>query len=230
MPAKKLQRFTTFFAAFAMTASITSAASISISDLRDGNPNVMISSDLHFTSPPVFSPGLVSIFVVLPDSNMPTVAVGRRSVILTDPSSNVNGPTHFVNFAAAAVGQFMSVLFESDTAPTFEQDVHALGNNVPTLVEDGSLQDLSGPQLLNTSPALTITVQLAPPPAPTEIPEPGTRLLLAAGLLGYIASGRLNKVLTSLGAVEWSGTLRAQAPRLCRASLLGAKDRTQGGQ
>ena len=77
-----------------------------------------------------------------------------------------------------AAAPTFSILFESDGASTFLSDLAQLPGNTPTLLEDGTMQNVSA--LLNSG-AFSISMQsdLATP----EVPEPGTYLLLATGLL-----------------------------------------------
>jgi hypothetical protein len=89
----------------------------------------------------------------------------------------------------------ISIVFESDAASTFDTDIGTICNGqfstCPKLLETGDIQDVSGPDLLNS---LVIDSQGNPNGIQIEIqsnldvvPEPDSRLLLATGLLGCIA-------------------------------------------
>ena len=158
-----------------MTFSAT-AATITISDLLDGNPIVTTSADLTgaetaLTFEKAVISGLLPAGVQLP--------VGTRSVILTEPAGDPFGPrqSDFITLTAGATAPTFSITFESDGAVNFASDVAALPAGTPAVLEDGTFQNLS--TALNSG-ALGISVQsdLTSPE-----PEPAGWLLLLSGLL-----------------------------------------------
>lgn len=161
----------------AMMAVASHAATITISDLLDGNPIVTISADLtNTTSVITFEQAVITGF--LPAGL--TVQPGTRSVILTEPASDLFGPrqSDFVTLIIGAAAPTFSLTFESDGALNFDRDIAALPPTTPTLLENGNFQDLS--TLLNSG-AFSISVQsdLQSP----EIPEPPSGPLLVTGLV-----------------------------------------------
>jgi hypothetical protein len=159
-----------------MTFSAT-AATITISDLLDGNPIVTTSADLTgaetaLTFEKAVISGLLPAGVQLP--------VGTRSVILTEPAGDPFGPpqSDFITLTVGAAAPTFSITFESDGAVNFASDVAALAAGTPTVLEDGTFQNLS--TALN-SVALGISVQSDLTPSPE--PEPAGWLLLLSGLL-----------------------------------------------
>ncbi len=164
------------FTTLLIMTGVGSAATITISDLLDGNPIVTLSSDL--TSPETsLSSERAVITGLLPASVQ--IAPGTRSVILTEPTTDPFGSrtSDFITLVVGAAAPTYSILFESDGAATFDRDVAALPTDTPKLLEDGTFQDVSA---LLHSGNLSIAVQsdLSSPE-----PEPSTWVLLFSGLL-----------------------------------------------
>ncbi len=172
---KRIARVAILMATVAILSIPIRAASVAITDLTDGNPVVVISTDITAVQT-IFAPE----YFAMTGNAPPNVAAGTHSVILTEPATDVNGPnSDFITLFVSAITPAFSLTFESDTYPTFAADVAALPAGTPTLPENGNIQDVSS--LLGTSGAFTITIQsdFASP----EVPEPGTILLLAVGMI-----------------------------------------------
>jgi hypothetical protein len=159
-----------------MMTGAASAATITISDLLDGNPIVTISSDLTgvettLSFEKAVISGLLPAGVQLP--------VGTRSVILNEPAVDPFGPrqSDFITLIAGATAPTFSITFESDGAANYASDVAALPAGTPTVLEDGTFQNLS--TALNSG-ALGISVQSD---LNSPEPEPAAWLLLLTGLL-----------------------------------------------
>jgi len=167
-------------AALTMTAVAAPAASITIRDLTDGFPG--LNSGIGVNLPHVVAgpeeltlSGLITTAVTLPQP-------GTRSVILLEPAGDLLEPiqSDFVTLTVDATAAFTFV-FESDGAAGFLTDVAALPADTPTLLEDGTLQDVSA--LLNTG---NFVVLVQSDLDASEVPEPGTFLMLTTGLLGCL--------------------------------------------
>jgi hypothetical protein len=158
-------------------AAALPAATITISDLTDGLPVVTITPDISVTSTS-FSFEQVIITGLIPNV---TAVPGTRSVILTEPGSDPFGPpqSDFVTLTLTigAAAPTFTLLFESDGAANYLRDVAALPANTPTVLENGSFQEVSN---LLGSGSLTVTVQSD---LTTLEPEPDVRTLFASGLL-----------------------------------------------
>jgi hypothetical protein len=159
-----------------MMTGAASAATITISDLLDGNPIVTISSDLTgvettLSFDKAVISGLVPAGVQLP--------VGTRSVILNEPTVDPFGPrqSDFITLVAGATAPTFSITFESDGAANYANDVAALPAGTPTVLEDGTFQNLS---TALSSGTLGISVQSD---LNSPEPEPAAWLLLLTGLL-----------------------------------------------
>jgi hypothetical protein len=171
------------------------AATISISNLTDGNP--IVTTDLAGTEVVVnFEQAFVSGTLLLPAGT--ALAPGTRSVFLVEPASDPFGP-RVSDFATLTVGQvqqgaagnsqLISLLFQSDGANGFDRNVEALGPNTPTATETGDFVDVTS--LLESSSLLT--VRLASDLATAEPAEPGTWMLLVTGLGAAVGYRRLRK-------------------------------------
>jgi hypothetical protein len=171
-----LRRVGTVVAAITLTSVAASAASVTISDLFDGNPTVTPSADL-LSVVVTLSPERAVITALLPTSV--NVVTGTRSVIMLEPAGDPFGPrqSDFLTLTIGAAAPTVGIIFESDGFPTFQSDIAQLPTGTPTLLEDGTVQDASS--LLNSG---AFTISLQSDPAGPELPEPGTWLLLATGL------------------------------------------------
>jgi hypothetical protein len=153
-----------------------SAATITISDLLDGNPIITLSSDLTGVQTTLsFEKAVIS--GVLPAGVQ--LPVGTRSVILTEPAADPFGPrqSDFITLVAGAAAPSFSITFESDGAANFASDVAALPAGTPTVLEDGTFQNLST-ALSSGTLGISIQSDLNSPE-----PEPAAWLLLLTGLL-----------------------------------------------
>ena len=162
---------------FTIMASTAAAATVTISDLLDGNPIVTTSADLIGVTT-VLTLERAVITGTLPAGI--TVQPGIRSVILLEPPSDPFGPrlSDFVTLVIGATAPTVSITFESDGAVNFDNNVAQLPPGTPQILEDGTFQDVSA--LLNSG-ALQISIQsdLASP----EIPEPSSGFLMLSGVL-----------------------------------------------
>jgi len=83
-------------------------------------------------------------------------------------------------FATFGICQNITILFESDGAPAFDQHVAALPPGTPHLLENGASQDVT--LLLNsTSTSLQISATSDVGGTP-EVPEPASMALMGTGL------------------------------------------------
>src|SRR5215470_14160517 len=83
--------------------------------------------------------------------------------------------------------QNISILFESDGAPNFDQHIAALPGSTPHLLETGTLQNVTA--LLNSSTnslQIFVSSDLATP----EVPAPTSMTLIGAGLILLAVVGR----------------------------------------
>jgi hypothetical protein len=164
-------------------ATTATSATLTISDLLDGNPILTTSTDLS-DARTVLSFEKAVITGTLPASGQ--IAPGTRSVIFTEPTNDPFGPrqSDFVTFTLGAAAPTFSVTFESDGAANFASDVAALPANTPTVLEDGTFQNVST-LLASGTFAISVQSDLNSPE-----PEPSSGILLVSGLLlaglGYI--------------------------------------------
>jgi hypothetical protein len=160
---------------FLMIAPAAGAAVITISDLLDGSPFVTISADL-IGAQTTLTPEQAVITGVLPAGV--TATPGTRSVILLEPSSDPFGPpqSDFLTLMIGAAAPTFAINFESDGAVNFTRDLAALPPGTPTLLENGTFQELSG--ILNSG---SFSIQVQSDLASQE-PEPSTWILLVSGL------------------------------------------------
>ena len=190
---QRAMRAVTVLAALALTAGPATGASISIIDLLDANPTVTTSTDLiGVTTNITFEQAVIT--GLLPAGV--TLQPGTRSVILTEPASDPFGPrqSDFVTLIIGATAPTFSLTFESDGAATFDRDVAALPAGTPTVLEDGTAQNLS--TALNSG-SFTITVQSDV--GTSEVPEPGSALLLLTGLVLTCAGLSRSKKMSNTG-------------------------------
>jgi hypothetical protein len=125
-----------------MMAFAVPAATISISDLTDGMPIIQVSPDL----------GTVQITLTFERAVitglLPTgvqLTPGTRPVILSEPTSDPFGPlqSDFLTLTIGAAAPTFSLTFASDGADNYLADLANLPPGTPTLLENGSLQDVS---------------------------------------------------------------------------------------
>jgi hypothetical protein len=172
--------------------SAANAATITISDLTDGNPVVTTGT---LTAPIVtlsFESALIT-GQLDPGNSIGPVIQGTRSVILDERSDDPFGPriSDFITLTASAVVtgpqcvagfglcQLITILFESDGALNFARDVAALPPTTPHVLETGTSQDLTG--LLNSTTD-RLQILATSDLATTEAPEPASLTLLGVGL------------------------------------------------
>jgi hypothetical protein len=143
-----------------------------ITDLTDGTPVVTG----NFGIPASGAPETIDVVGQLP---LTAVAPGIRSVILTDPPGDpfpgIGSDT--ITLIVQPISTDLStitILFNSDPLAGLPT------NNVQTIPEDGTLQDLS---VLLNSGALDIKVQ-SDVGTTTETPEPATLAIFGIGLAG----------------------------------------------
>src|SRR5215469_14203970 len=152
--------------AFAVVRSASAGlavATISISDLTDGNPVVSTGT---LTGPVVtlsFERALITGQLNPGNSHSGPISVGTRSLIFDEPAGDPFGPrlSDFITLTASDLTgtgclvpfpsgpcQNITILFESDGAPNFDQHIAALPGGTPHLLETGTFQDVTG--LLNS--------------------------------------------------------------------------------
>jgi hypothetical protein len=170
-----------------------SAATISISDLTDGNPVVSTGT---FTGPVVtlsFERALITGQLDPGNSSAP-IPVGTRSLIFDEPTGDPFGPrlSDFITLTATDVTgtgclatsggpcQNITILFESDGAPNFDQHIAALPVGTPHLLEDGTSQDVT---LLLNSQQNSLQIFASSDLATSEVPEPTSLVIVVAGLI-----------------------------------------------
>jgi hypothetical protein len=184
----KLFQAVVVLTALMMMAVAVPAATISISDLTDGMPIVQVSPDLGTVQITLtFERAVITGFVPAGIQ----VAPGTRSVILFEPTSDPFGPlqSDFLTLTIGAAAPTFSLTFASDGAANYLADLANLPAGTPTVLENGSLQDVS--TALNSG---AFTILAASDLATEEVPEPGTGLLLSVGLLlGCVGLIKLKK-------------------------------------
>jgi len=155
------------------------AATISFSDLTEGTPT--LTTDLTGLT---FTIGLEELRATVSLTNT-ALPLGTKAVLLNEQAAQGGGVSDYLTMlVAGAPGlQTLSFVFQSDGALGFNAAVAALQLlQTPTLLESGGLQDVSS--ILGTTGAgLTVNIQ-SDVTVGGDVPEPGTLLLLATGLLG----------------------------------------------
>jgi len=134
-----------------------------------------------------------------PDNSGEPIPVGTRSLIFDEPSGDPFGPrlSDFITLTASEVTgtgcvapfpsgpcQNISVLFESDGAPNFDQHIAALPGGTPHLLETGTIQNVTA--LLNSLPG-SLVILASSDLATSEVPEPTSLTLVGAGLILLLA-------------------------------------------
>jgi len=160
-----------------MTAPAAAGAAITISDLLDANPIVTTSPDLINVDISIsFERAAISGLVPAGATLQP----GTRSVILIEPSGDPFGPpqSDFLTLTIGATAPTFSIVFESDGAANYASHVAALPAGTPTLIENGTFQELS--TALNSG---VFSIQVQSDLASSEVPEPSSWLLLVSGLM-----------------------------------------------
>jgi len=180
------------------SAGTTAATVVSISDLTDGNPVVSTGTLTGSVVTLSFERALIT-GQLNPDNSGEPIPVGTRSLIFDEPSGDPFGPrlSDFITLTASAVTgigcvapfpngpcQNISVLFESDGAPNFDQHIAALPGGTPHLLETGTIQNVTA--LLNSLPD-SLVILASSDLATSEVPEPTSLTLVGAGLILLLA-------------------------------------------
>ncbi len=174
--------------------------SVSISDLTDGLPTVDVVGleACVITSAP--EEAWISGIVPVQGNGL---APGNSGVFLLEPAADPLGP-RVSDFLTLTVGNIMrdpvggapcqtvQIFFQSDGALNFDQNVASLSipTPLPSILEDGTLQDLSGVGLLNSG---YLTIKAQSDYDSVEVPDGGSTgvlLGLAALVLGNLSRGR----------------------------------------
>jgi hypothetical protein len=171
------------------------AATITISDLEEAPPIVGVTGLGSVDITLAHESAIISA-TFFPAGVEELIAVGTRSVIFTEPPDDPFGP-RLSDFLTIVVGpprilgegapfQDILVVFKSDGSAGFDTDIASLDPSTPTILEDGTMQDLTA--LLNTN-ALSIAAQ-SDIGFETDAPEPSSLLLLSGGLLAVLSLRR----------------------------------------
>src|SRR5262252_3276153 len=186
------------FAVVRSASAGSAGATISISDLTDGNPVVSTGTLTGSVVTLSFERALIT-GQLNPDNSGEPIPVGTRSLIFDEPSGDPFGPrlSDFITLTASnttgtgCVAPFpsgpcqnISVLFESDGAPNFDQHIAALPGGTPHLLETGTIQNVTA--LLNSLPG-SLVILASSDLATSEVPEPTSLTLVGAGLILLLA-------------------------------------------
>jgi PEP-CTERM motif-containing protein len=176
------------------------ATTITITDLTDGPPVVTITDTeplVSFPSPVIVSsPEQTTITGTFITITPGMIASGTRSVVLTEPSGDFNPPIS--DIITLTVGAFQAIPgspFSSQSITlTFISDSTGpltAPEGAVSLLETGTLQNLTPANLLNTVPSAstfpgTFNILVQSDLVTPEVPEPSTWLLLGSGLAGMM--------------------------------------------